>query len=230
MIGLIPAGGIGSRLGLLTKEIPKPLIKIGDRTLIENTIKSLAAVGVSKFVVVVNYKKEVIIDYLKKLSVNFIIVGQPILNGLPGAIIAAKKHLNERFIMHLPDNIITRNYDYLIKLHEKEKPITTLLLEKSLIRENRPYVKFNGNIVKFVELGTGKLDWAEVGVSVHEPEFIEYCEKIVPSERGELEYYQALKKMLASGEKICAVKIKGKRIDITSKEDYLEYSDYKYAW
>ncbi len=230
MIGLIPAGGIGSRLGSLTKDIPKSLLKVGNRTLIENTIKNLAAVGVSKFVVVVNYKKEIIIDYLKKLGVNLVIVEQPNLNGLPGAIIAAKRHLNERFVMHLPDNIITQNYDYLIKLHEKEKPITTLLLEKSLIRENRPYVKFNSNTVEFVELGTGKIDWAEVGVSVHEPEFIGYCEQIVPSERGELEYYQALKKMLANKEKICAVKVKGERIDITSKEDYLKYSNYKYVW
>ena len=55
------AGGYGKRLGNITKKTPKPLLKIGEETLLSNTIKFLEACGI----------KEIII---KKTNINFFFI------------------------------------------------------------------------------------------------------------------------------------------------------------
>ena len=62
---LILAGGRGKRLKPLTNAIPKPLLPIGDKPIIEDIILKLKKSGVRKIFISVNYKKEMIKNYLK---------------------------------------------------------------------------------------------------------------------------------------------------------------------
>ena len=70
------AGGLGSRLGKLTSQIPKPLIRIGKKSIIEIVIEYYLEQGIKKIVVLVGYKKEKIIKVLKKkffyINISFI--------------------------------------------------------------------------------------------------------------------------------------------------------------
>lgn len=58
MIGVILSAGMGTRLMPLTKEIPKPLLKINDVTLLERMIKNCMNAGISDFILIVGYNKE----------------------------------------------------------------------------------------------------------------------------------------------------------------------------
>ena len=62
MIGVILAAGMGTRLMPLTKEIPKALLKINEMTLLERMIKNCINADMDKFIVVVGYNKEKVID------------------------------------------------------------------------------------------------------------------------------------------------------------------------
>ena len=64
MIGVILAAGMAKRLRPLTDTKPKCLLKVGERTLLERTVESMAAVGISEFVVVTGYLSEMIRDFL----------------------------------------------------------------------------------------------------------------------------------------------------------------------
>ena len=234
MIGLIPAGGKGSRLKELTTDIPKPLIMIGNRTLLENTIRNLESVGATKFVIGVRHKKEQIKKYLETLNVNAVVVEDKESPdnkcGLPWAIISAKEYLKERFIMHLPDNIFTENYKYLVDLHERERPLVTLVIAQNMARENWAEPVFKGNELIDIVPAKAGIRWTLTGLTIHEPEYISYFEKIKPIKRLELENFQAIKLALEDGQKICVVPLKGKRIDITDKDDYTKFKDFEYLW
>lgn len=65
MQAVIMAGGKGSRLRPLTNDIPKPLIKIIDKPVMEYTIESIAKAGVRDIAVTVGYKGDMIMDYFK---------------------------------------------------------------------------------------------------------------------------------------------------------------------
>ena len=60
---MILAAGFGKRLNPLTLKCPKPLLKIGDETLLSNTLKFLLEFGVKEVVINVHYLEKQIIDY-----------------------------------------------------------------------------------------------------------------------------------------------------------------------
>lgn len=71
MIGVILAAGMGSRLMPLTKDIPKPLLKINEMTLLERMIRNCINVGIDKFIVVVGYNREKVIGFCPELEEKY---------------------------------------------------------------------------------------------------------------------------------------------------------------
>ena len=71
MIGVILSAGMGKRLMPLTKDIPKPLLEINGMTLLERMIRHCMDAHIEKFIVVVGYKKDKVIDFSKKLEEKY---------------------------------------------------------------------------------------------------------------------------------------------------------------
>ena len=68
---LILCGGKGLRLRPLTKELPKPLIKIKNKTILENIINYLKKYGVNDFIIATGYKHKIINKFIKKKYKNY---------------------------------------------------------------------------------------------------------------------------------------------------------------
>ena len=80
---VIIAGGKGNRLMPLTKNTPKPLLKIGNKPIIEYNIDLLASQQIKQINISVNYLKEQIIEHFKEnnkhqIDFNFIIESKPL--------------------------------------------------------------------------------------------------------------------------------------------------------
>ena len=67
---MILAAGFGKRLQPLTLDCPKPLLKIGNKTLLYNTLMFLKSIGIKKVIINTHYLKEQIIDYIKKINLT----------------------------------------------------------------------------------------------------------------------------------------------------------------
>lgn len=80
MIGVILAAGMGTRLMPLTKDIPKALLKINEVTLLERMIKNCVDVDISKFLVVVGYNRDKVIDLCPEIAEKYDIEIKPIVN------------------------------------------------------------------------------------------------------------------------------------------------------
>ena len=80
MIGVILAAGMGTRLMPLTKEIPKALLKINETTLLERMIKNCIDADISKFIVIVGYNKDKVIDICPIIAKKYNIKIKPIVN------------------------------------------------------------------------------------------------------------------------------------------------------
>ena len=62
---VIMAGGLGSRLGSMTKDCPKPMLEVGGKPILKHILDSFLRVGFKNFYFSVNYKAEIIMDYFK---------------------------------------------------------------------------------------------------------------------------------------------------------------------
>ena len=76
---VILCGGRGSRMGKLTKKIPKPMIKAGKLSIIEHKIKYYKSQGVEKFIFCLGYKASVLKKFLqKKIRKVFLVTAEQV--------------------------------------------------------------------------------------------------------------------------------------------------------
>ena len=137
---MILAAGFGKRILPLTLNCPKPLLKIGDETLLSNTLKFLESFGIKQVVVNVHYLREQIIDYINKkkfnLTINIAEEKDKILDTGGGVLNAIKYFLSEPFIIINPDTIWNLYYLKELELmkkiffENKEKKCSLLVVKK----------------------------------------------------------------------------------------------------
>lgn len=115
MQALVMAGGLGSRLRPLTDEVPKPLLPIGGRPILELILLQLRDAGVSEVYISVGYKADLIRGYFaegKRLGLRVRYVDEPSPLGTAGALGYIKGEI------HGP--ILVMNGDILTKLNFRE--------------------------------------------------------------------------------------------------------------
>ena len=179
MKAIILAGGRGKRLRPITDKIPKPLIPINNKPLIERTIKYLKKYGITEIIISSGYKSNLIEKFLKKeknfgCKIIFSIEKTPL--GTGGAIKKALKHVNEKSFLVLNGDIVT-NID-LKKILKKPNTIAANELKTKFGTMN---IK-NNKILKFNEKKDVTNVWMNPGIyhlSIN-------TEKLIPK-KGSLE-------------------------------------------
>jgi dTDP-glucose pyrophosphorylase len=127
---VIMAGGQGTRLKPLTNVIPKPLIPIGDKTILEEIMDSFKAYGCENFHISVNYKAEMIRYYLEKQSVSKYNVSyfqedKPL--GTAGSLHLLDTALNDTFFVSNCDILIDQDYSEILAYHRENKNELTVV-------------------------------------------------------------------------------------------------------
>lgn len=243
MIGIIPAGGKGTRLRPITDFIPKELLMYGDKPFIGHCLESLRTIGLNRVCIIIGHKKGTIIDYVKDgssfgLEVDYVYQREP--KGLGHAILCADKKINgqDMFIL-LGDNVVTpyEELENLINIHKKENSFITILLEETEHPEMYGVVRFNGfdgkkgRILELFEKPTtteekSKFEhngtyYAISGAYVAKNGLFDYLRITQPGRNNEIQLTDAIELALKDGKKVIGVLLKGKRVDIGNMEMYL---------
>ena len=120
---MILAAGFGKRIHPLTLKQPKPLLKIGNETLLSNTLKFLQLFGIKQAIVNTHYLGEQIIDYIGKnkfkLTINIVKEKNEILDTGGGVLNAIHYFSKEPFLIINPDTIWNVSYLKELKLMEE---------------------------------------------------------------------------------------------------------------
>ena len=120
---MILAAGFGKRIHPLTIKSPKPLLKIGNETLLSNTLKFLELFGIRQVVINVHYLGEQIVDYINKknfnLTINIVKEKNKILDTGGGVLNAIQHFSNEAILIINPDTIWNFHYLKELKLMQK---------------------------------------------------------------------------------------------------------------
>lgn len=126
---VIMAGGKSTRLEPFTKIIPKPLIPIGDKPIVEIIIDEFRKQGANEYVLVLNYKREMIESYFNNISkeykLQFVIEND--FQGTAGGLKLLKEKIGERFIVSNCDVIVKANFEEVIDFHKKQDAALTIL-------------------------------------------------------------------------------------------------------
>ena len=135
---LIMAGGFGTRLMPLTENIPKPMLIIGNRPILETILMKLAKEGFENFYISVHYKSEIIKNYFKDgssfgIKISYLQEKKPL--GTGGAIsLLPFKEINKPIIVMNGDIITDLNFNSLIEFHQNNKAFATVCCSKYTIK------------------------------------------------------------------------------------------------
>ncbi len=126
---VIMAGGLGTRLKPITNIIPKPLIPVSEKTILETIIDQFNGIGCTKYYLSVNYKREIIEYYLnnleKKYDVTFLKEDKPL--GTIGSVSLLKGKIDKPFFVSNCDIIVDQDYRDVFDYHVNNKNDITIV-------------------------------------------------------------------------------------------------------
>jgi dTDP-glucose pyrophosphorylase len=152
---IVMAGGFGSRLEPLTKVLPKPLIPIGNKTMLEEIFERFNRHGCKQFYISVNYKASLIEFYLRneRLPYDLIFVQEDKPMGTAGSLSLLKGKINETFFVNNCDILINHDYSEILDFHYKNKNEITIVaaLKNYAIPYGTIETGSNGQLVELTE-------------------------------------------------------------------------------
>jgi dTDP-glucose pyrophosphorylase len=176
---IIMAGGRGTRLRPLTKNIPKPMLKIRNKPILQTIVEKFKLSGYTNFTICVNYKSKVIKNYFgngKKFGVKIDYIHEKRRMGTAGALSLLKNKPKESFFVINGDLLTNFDFEKLLDFHLDNKSRATMCVTEYII--NSPYgeVRLDDiNIVSIKEKPKHKF-FVNAGIYVLDPK----CIKLIP--------------------------------------------------
>jgi NDP-sugar pyrophosphorylase family protein len=195
----ILVGGLGTRLGQITKAVPKPMVEVGGKPFLEHEIGLLKGSGITDFVLCVGHLGEKVEGYFGDGSrwgvrVRYSHDG-PKLLGPAGALKKAEPLLEERFFVTYGDAYLRTEYPRMMKALVDSRKLGVMAVYENRGAYGKSDVAVSGGRVVRYDKGGGGMDWINFGVSALRRDAL----ALVPAGRevGEEEFYRGL---IARGE------------------------------
>jgi len=172
---LIMAGGFGKRLMPITKKIPKPLIKIKKKTLLEIIIYNFKKYGFHEFKISTFYKSNLIKKYFKKkklgIKIDYIQEKTPL--GTAGCLgLLNYKDIKKNIIIHNGDIISDLNISNLLKFHKDSESDITICAKEKINSSPFGQILFKGQKVKKILEKPKNKNFINAGIYVFKKEVI----------------------------------------------------------
>ncbi len=178
---VILAGGFGTRLSEETDFIPKPLVSIGDKPIIQLIMEIYSFYGFNDFIILLGYKGEMIKEYFYQLNYNdkwkikFLDTGLNTDTG--GRIKRAVSFIKNRpFMLTYGDGLANINIKELIQFHNNHNGIITMTSVQLASRFGILEIGDKGKVLQFKEKPKENEAWINGGFFVCEPNVIEYID------------------------------------------------------
>jgi NDP-mannose synthase len=218
MRAVILAGGLGTRLRPYTTVIPKPLVPVGDRPVLEHIMRSLYASGVRKLDLCVSHLGELIRVYLSQLTLArdmelaFHWEDEPL--GTAGALRRVPA-LNDTFIVMNGDILTTLDYRELVEFHRERKAALTIAMRHTRVDVDLGVIETSdGFVTGYREKPSLDYD-VSMGIYVYDERALRY----LPA--GSCQFPELVLRLVAAGERVAAYRANGVEwFDIGTLEEH----------
>lgn len=130
---VLMVGGLGTRLRPLTEDTPKPMLKVGNKPILQTIVEKFAEYGYKNIIMCVNYKSDIIQDYFKDgkefgVNIEYILEDQRM--GTAGALSLLKDKPNEPFFVMNGDLLTNVNFEHLHNYHIATNSTATMCVRE----------------------------------------------------------------------------------------------------
>ncbi|QEZ88267.1 glucosamine-1-P guanylyltransferase [Aliarcobacter cibarius] len=177
---VLMVGGLGTRLRPLTETTPKPMLKVGNKPILQTIVEKFAEYGYTNIVMCVNYKSDIIQDYFKDgsdfgVNIEYILEEQRM--GTAGALSLLKDKPNEPFFVMNGDLLTNVNFSNLLDFHSFANANATMCVREYEYQIPYGVVEtINDKIISIVEKPIKKF-FVNAGIYVLSPNIFEFIPK-----------------------------------------------------
>ena len=226
---VVLAAGRGTRMKGLTDDLPKPMLPIAGKPLLEHILMVLKDAGIERFAIVTGYRAEKIEQHFgdgSRFGVEIAYGRQEVRDGTARALLLGRKAVGKRPFLLAWGDILTERTNYPAMLARFDERSADGVLAVNWIddpyRGAAVYVDESDRIERIVEKppqGTATTHWNNAGIGVFKPELFDYAEAVQPSPRGEYELPDAISAMIRDGRRIYTYALEGYWSDVGTPED-----------
>jgi NDP-sugar pyrophosphorylase family protein len=218
MKAVILAGGLGSRLKPFTEVIPKPLLPIGEKSVLEIQIERFRKYGISEIFLATNYKSDYIENFFgdgSRYGVRLIISKEDKPLGTAGPLTLLKNELKEPFILMNGDILSLINFVDFFEFSSRMRTMLSITVKKIITPYSFGNIYFDGDFVTHIEEKPDMVTYALAGIYFMEPEILRF----IP----ENEYYgldSLIKSLLKNNIPVSKYELNEYWLDIGRVEDF----------
>ena len=217
MKAVILAGGLGTRLRPFTHVIPKPLLPVGESSVLEITIKKLRECGFDDLIIATNYKSHLFESYFEdgsqfNVKIKYSKEKKPL--GTAGPLRLLKDELKEPFLVIYGDILTSLDFRKLRDFHINNKSDFTLVTKEDFLPISYGVIESEGDLIKNIEEKPDVKTQINTGIYFLNPEVIDY----IPD--GFFHMTTLAKELIKKGKKVMRYELKDYWIDIGEKEYY----------
>jgi UDP-N-acetylglucosamine diphosphorylase / glucose-1-phosphate thymidylyltransferase / UDP-N-acetylgalactosamine diphosphorylase / glucosamine-1-phosphate N-acetyltransferase / galactosamine-1-phosphate N-acetyltransferase len=222
---VILAAGRGKRMRELTNDIPKPMVQVRGKPVLQYIIEGLRDAGIERVLLIVGYRKEIVIDYFGKGSdfgVQIDYIEQVTQDGTGRVVELARDFCeNDPFILSYGDILVDPSC-YVPLTHPMDAEIlVTVRHMDDVTQGGAVYLNDAFEVVDVREkLLPGEVStlWYNAGIYTFKNSIFPYIARLEKSPRGEYELTDAIRAAAREGRKVRAIEIAGRWTDVRDPE------------
>jgi dTDP-glucose pyrophosphorylase len=174
---ILMVGGLGTRLRPLTENTPKPMLRVGNKPILQTIVEKFAEYGYINIVMCVNYKSHIIQDYFgdgSKFGVNIEYVLEEQRMGTAGALSLLKSNPTESFFVMNGDLLTNVNFEHLHDFHMSNNSIGTMCVREYDFQVPYGVVNIYGSKILSIEEKPVHKFFVSAGIYMLTPEVLDY--------------------------------------------------------
>jgi UDP-N-acetylglucosamine diphosphorylase / glucose-1-phosphate thymidylyltransferase / UDP-N-acetylgalactosamine diphosphorylase / glucosamine-1-phosphate N-acetyltransferase / galactosamine-1-phosphate N-acetyltransferase len=240
MKAVILAAGKGTRMRELTSDLPKPMLRVHGRPILEHILRGLQGMGVREFCIITGYKAETVESYFgdgSRLGLSISYARQEVQDGTGKAPELARAFVGaDTFLLTYGDILVTPATYERMRDRFAEEPFSGLITVtpgQDVTQGGLNFFDARFCLQRIVEkpsstqlealqaegwIQPGQPVWYNAGIYIFRPDLFEFTARLQKSPRGEYELTDAVNAMLAAGHRIAGLEIVGRWVDVRDPE------------
>jgi len=220
------AAGRGTRMRDLTEALPKPMLEVRGKPVLQHIVEGLRDNGLTSLLIVVGWRAEVVKDFFgdgSTLGVRIDYETQTVQDGTGRVVALAQNFVDaDPFLLSYGDILVaSENYGRIRDALGAAEAVISVKRSDDVSQGGAVLVNEKFELTDLREKpqpGEPTSSWYNAGVYAFRPSIFDYIAKLQPSPRGEYELTDAIRNLAVSGKKVQAIEIAGDWADVRDPE------------
>ena len=220
------AAGRGTRMRELTADLPKPMIEVRGKPVLQHIVEGLRDAGVRRFLIIVGYRADAVQNFFgdgARYKIDIQYATQTTQDGTGRVVDLARNFVKDSaFVLAYGDILVApENYKRIVDLADDIEALISVTRGEDVSKGGAVFLNERMELVDLREKskpGEPTSPWYNAGLYAFRPSIFEFTAKLKPSPRGEFELTDAIRDLAQSSKKVKALELTGEWADVRDPE------------